>query len=240
MRTRFALVLASLLSAGILSAQAQDAPAQIQVETITETAAAQPSGAAPDAAFNCLDAAGQPVPSVTDTSSPLLFRTEVKDGAARIVYNPERLSRLSQQATLFLYAQECARLNMGMAGVQRNSLEQARSADCRAINTLKAAGQVTDDEIPFIEGDLVLSDTEWTDVAGPQRGFALATCQGDQPMLAQAAPVGGNTLAMVRAGAAATPAWDACVRRCAQPMLRCGSSESCLTPHLACVDRCGQ
>ena len=243
MRTRFALALASLLSVAVC-AQAQDAPAEIRVETITETttAAAQPAGAPADGAFNCLDAAGKPVPSVNDTASPLLFRTEVKDGTARIVYNPERLTRLSQQATLFLYAQECARLNMGMAGVQQNSLEQARAADCRAINRLKAAGQVTNDEIPFIEGDLILSDAEWTDVAGPQRGFALSACQGDMPVLAQqqAASAGGNTLAMVRAGATATPEWDACVRRCAQPMLRCGGSESCLTPHLACVDRCGQ
>lgn len=239
MRTRFALVLASLLSAGILSAQAQDAPAQIRVETVSQPEAAQPADGQ-TASFNCLDAAGQPVPSTTDTASPVLFRTEVKDGAARIVYNPERLTRLSQQSTLFLYAQECARLNMGMAGAQQNSLEQARSADCRAINRLKAAGQVTAEEIPFIEGDLVLSEDEWREVAGPVRGFALAACQGDQPVLAQAAPADGNTLAMVRAGAAATPAWDACVRRCAQPMLRCGGSESCLTPHLACVDRCGQ
>ena len=104
MRTRFALALASLLSVAVC-AQAQDAPAEIRVETITETtAAAQPAGAPADGAFNCLDAAGKPVPSVNDTASPLLFRTEVKDGTARIVYNPERLTRLSQQATLFLYA----------------------------------------------------------------------------------------------------------------------------------------
>lgn len=279
MRTRFALALASLLSASTLSllvtdaaakglaagvpapkpaaaaAPAPAAPAPVQVETVSEpvpAAALAPEAAAPvaaaeqPAAYACHDAAGKIVPSATDTSSPYVFRTVVKDGVASIVYNPNRLARLSQQSTLFLYAQECARLNMGMAGSQQNTLLQARTADCRAINNLKKAGQVTDEEIPFIEGDLVFSDEEWKEVAGPVRGYALATCNGDQPdpstlvatapAQAQTALVSGNRVALARMSN--SPAWAACVRKCAQPMLRCGANQKCQDPHLACVARC--
>lgn len=232
MRSRFTLICALFLSL---------LPIYSQAETVATESAPEP--------YQCLDAAGKPVPGVTDTGAALAFQTRIENGQATIRYNPERLARLSLQATLFLYAQECARLNMGMAGEQQITLTQARQADCRAIDQLRRDQRILPEEVALIESDLILSPQEWQQTSGPERGFDLTRCDGDQPSAVQlqapapqqaatAQAQHGNVLALPAGAKPASASWNACVRRCAQPMLRCGNNAGCLQAPQNCVAAC--
>lgn len=181
----------------------------------------------------CVDAAGAGVPALADPGLPAVVATSVEAGRAVIRYNPEVLPRLRAETRLFLFAQACARLNLGHPAQGELDAAAARRADCAAVATLRRSGFAEPGTIAAIEADLQLTDEEWTRVPGPRRAVELAGCQGR-----------GNLL-LPDAGAAGRPAWNACVRACAAPLYQCqarcaaAGCPDCEAAYERCQRACG-
>lgn len=163
---------------------------------------------------SCVDSRGRLLKAISDTQQAMLVRAVVETEEASIRYNPERLSRLSPQARLFLYAQECARVG-DAAGSP--SLESARLADCKGVSALLASGAVKRKDLPALQAELSFTAEEWALLTGPQRTFELGSCLERR----------GNVLTIPRTAPTAQQAGrNDCVRACGDRLWSC-QKQSC-------------
>lgn len=181
----------------------------------------------------CVDAAGAGVISLIDTQLPAVVATSTEAGRAVIRHNPQALPRLLGATRSFLYAQACARLNLGFAADGVLTAEQARRADCAALATLRRSGLLGDTSLDALEADLSLSEAEWAEVPGPRRPFALRAC-----------PATRGALRLPAGDAVESLAWNACVRACAAPLYQCqarcaaGGCADCEAAYARCNRAC--
>lgn len=181
----------------------------------------------------CVDAQGAAVPALSDDQLPAVIATGIEAGRAVIRYNPAVLPRLLPVTRSFLFAQACARINLGYSALGELDAGQARRADCTAADSLRRSGLLTAGAQPALEADLNLADDEWAWVPGPRRSFALGTCPA------------GSGRGLYGAPAVGQPGWNACVRACAAPLYRCqarcaaGSCADCESAYARCIAGCG-
>lgn len=176
----------------------------------------------------CTDAVGNAVPALADTTISVTVESRGADGAAQIHYNPQALPRLRHETRLFLFAQECARHNLGIVTGSPASLAEARRADCHGLDTLMRSGLLQAGQVNVIQRDLALTAAEWALVPGPVREFALEACVGDQTR--------GHVLSRPRAEQAG---WNACVRACGEQLRACRSPKAaCDADNDRCVGMC--
>jgi len=213
------------------------------IRTLCMLAALVLAGAAPASAQvrlvfdGCVDAAGQPVPSIADPTLERGFVTRVEHGRAVIRYNTAVPAGLPDHVRLFFYAHECARLELGLAPDVPRTVGDAWRADCRALDAIVASGLMAPRYVARLQDDLVLTDAEWDALPGPQREIDLPACARVP------APRG------VGLPPRPTPAredWNACVHRCGDTLLQCQrrtcnrlDCPDCLPANEACVAACG-
>lgn len=175
----------------------------------------------------CTDAAGAPVVSLEDPNLPAVVGSGVEAGRPVIRYNPEALPRLSPEARLFFYAHECARLNLGLPAGGKRELGSARRADCRGLDAMRRSGLIDGDAaVARLQAELDFSAEQWRLLPGPPRRFELAACR--QPGLPATPP---------------RPAWNACVRRCADSLRACNHAggvqgAACRADYERCTSLC--
>ena len=181
----------------------------------------------------CVDARGAAVPALSDDQLPAVVATGVEAGRAVIRYNPAALPRLLPVTRSFLFAQACARINLGYPALGELDADQARRADCAAADSLRRSGLLAAGAQPALEADLKLAEDEWAWVSGPRRGFALDACPS------------GSGRGLYGEPAAGQPGWNACVRACAAPLYRCqarcaaGRCADCESAYASCIAGCG-
>jgi hypothetical protein len=163
------------------------------------------------------------VASILDTTLADVVASRSEGGRPVIRYNPAVLPRLRPASRLFLYAHECARLNLGLPTAGERSLASARRADCWALASLARSGLVKGAaEVAAIQADLAFTAEEWLRLPGPPRRFDLAACRAPAPA------------ALCERG----PQWDACVRQCAAPLLGCERGGPAAAACGAAYERC--
>lgn len=182
----------------------------------------------------CVDASGNAVRSILDPGLDATFATRVEEGRAVIRYNPDVLPRIQPLTRLFLYASECARLNLGMAPAGPRADVDARRADCWGLTTLVRSGLVGEADIASIQSDLNFLGEEWRRIPGPVRSFDLPACYReivDRPSLAS--PSAGQD------------DWNTCTRACGDTLFACQKNvcrgpacEPCVARYEACVSLC--
>lgn len=182
----------------------------------------------------CVDSRGQQVRSILDETLDVTFDTRLEDGRAVIRYNPAVLPRLGAQTRMFLFAYECARLNLGMAPEAPRMLADARRADCWAVTTLLRAGHLSQSDIETVQDQLSFSLDEWMLVPEPPRGFDLQACYREsaaRPSLLHPA--------------ASQNDWNTCTRRCGDTLFACqrrvcggGECDPCMPAYRECVAEC--
>lgn len=159
----------------------------------------------------CKDSRGRNVTSETDYRLETLATARIEAEQPVIRYNPQVLPQLKSKTRLFLYARECAHHALGHPLDDARPTAMERRADCWAVETLmrsellKGEADVTD-----IRVDLVRSPQEWSQLPGPPRTFELEACYRSSLKLPRAIPASPNQ-----------PAWNACVRICAEHLLQC-------------------
>lgn len=176
----------------------------------------------------CTDPAGKSIEGLADASLPILVQAGRQEGRRVLRYNPDLLPQLAPAAKAFFYAQACARLLAG------NRPDVVRRADCAALQMLREAGILGQDEpaLARLQAELSLPEETWEQLPGPRRRFDFAACsRSGSLLLPEAGP--------------ATPRqrdWDACVRQCGDSLYRCpgkGSGAGCQEAYDRCHGACG-
>lgn len=184
------------------------------------------AGAAEPMIFDSCDSRGQRIAARPDTGLPVLVRSVADQGRPEIRYNPEILPRLSSNARLFFYAQQCARLGLGDAAVA------ARRADCVALNTLLDSEQLKYADLPALQAELQFSPEEWALLPGPPRTIDLSNCRASS----------GDVLRLPLPGQASPrqDAWNSCVRACADQLWSCRKTPAgnCQSAYDQCRSNC--
>lgn len=184
------------------------------------------AGAAETAILDSCDSRGQRIPARPDSALPVLVSTVSDQGRPAIRYNPEILPRLSANARLFFYAQQCALLGLNAAA------GMARRADCVALNTLLDSEQLKYADLPALQAELKFSAEEWALLPGPPREIDLSNCRfssGDVLRLPLAQPPSPRQ-----------DAWNTCVRACADQLWSCRKTPSanCQAAYDQCRSSC--
>lgn len=185
-----------------------------------------PAGAAEAMIFDSCDSRGQRIPARPDTGLPVLVRAVSDQGRLEIRYNPEILPRLSANARLLFYAQQCARLGLGdVAGA-------ARRADCVALNTLLDSEQLKYGDLPALQAELQFSPAEWSLLPGPPREIDLSNCRASSGDVLR--------LPLPRQASPRQDAWNTCMRACADQLWSCRKSPgaNCQTAYDQCRSNC--
>lgn len=158
----------------------------------------------------CVDTRGAPVRAISDGTLATVVEARIERGVAEIRYNRDRLPRLLPESRDFLFAHECARVNLGLPLGRDRTQRDAREADCEAAAMLLRSGLVDDDKLAAVEADLALSPPEWAAVPGPVRHFVPTSCAAE--ILARPSQTSPS---------AAQANWNVCVRRCAERLRAC-------------------
>jgi len=190
---------------------------------------------APSLVFDgCTDASGRPVPAVVATGQAEFVASRTNAGRAELHYNPDALPRRKDATRAFLFAQACARHNLGLPP-SNPTPEQARRADCWGLATLMRSQLVADEAgVAAIQADLGLSDEEWARLPGPRRTFNLAACYREALRLPSSAPPSASQSAL-----------NACLHACGDKLFRCqggalSSGGACMSAFDACEAACGR
>lgn len=184
------------------------------------------AGAAEPLLIDSCDSRGQRIAARLDGELPVLVRTVSDRGRTEIRYNPEVLPRLSANARLFFYAQQCARLGLGDAAVA------ARRADCVALNTLLDSEQLKYADLPALQAELQFSTEEWALLPGPPREIDLSNCRASSGDVLR--------LPLPRQASPRQDAWNTCVRACADQLWSCRKTpaDNCQTAYDRCRSSC--
>lgn len=176
----------------------------------------------------CVDAAGQSVAAVPDPALPVAIATVIEDGRPLIRYNHAALPRIGELGQLFLFAHECARLNLGMAPDAARTRDEARRADCWAGDMLLRSGLADTAALAALPATFELGADDWRKLPGPVRRVDLLSCPRHlSPSLA--VPAFGQE------------AWNACARRCGDTLLACQRTQrrdGCEAAHERCMAGC--
>lgn len=176
----------------------------------------------------CVGANGEPVAALADPLLERVVETRVEGGREVIRYNESVLPRLRSETRLFLFAQECARHNLGLPFGEAADPEQAQRADCEGLATLRRSGLIAAGGVDALARDLQFSPDEWTRLPGPVRMFRLEAC-----------PDGGAERHALDKPSAGQPDWNACVRGCGERRRECGpTSAACDEAYDRCVSLC--
>lgn len=176
----------------------------------------------------CTDAAGQPVPVVSDSSLDVIVSTN-GDGKRRVIrYNPALLPELSGEARQFFFAHECARQSLGIGSDKSLTPRMAFAVDCIGLATLKESGLLRDAAaVDALQAELEFSDEQWPRLPGPRRSFHFAAC----PKQA------GMVLPRTTPPTSAQVGWEACVRQCGDRLFRC-RGDACQETYDRCESVC--
>ncbi|MCB1896319.1 MAG: hypothetical protein H6945_12935 [Zoogloeaceae bacterium] len=182
----------------------------------------------------CVDSAGQPVRAVVDASQRQFVRIADEGGRPVLLYNPDALPRRRDSTRSFLFAQACARVNLGMPS-HGIGVADARRADCWGVETLRRSQLIVDPAgVAAVQADLDLDEDEWSRLPGPVRTFDLVSCRGEAIRLPSAARPDGNRRAV-----------NACLHACGDRLFRCqkgalSEAGACMSTFDACEAACGR
>jgi hypothetical protein len=187
---------------------------------------------------SCTDSRGHLLAAEADTALPELARVVAGPNGASIHYNPDLLTRLSQNTRIFLYMVQCAAHGIDESG-KKMSAAQARLADCMAANTLLTGNVVTRESLPALQSELTFNNEEWKQVPGPIRKFDLLNCttsitRGNVLHIPLDTPPDGKQVN-----------WNNCVRACADKLWTCqkgcrgAACNACTDTHGECKGACG-
>jgi len=181
---------------------------------------------------SCTDAGGRVVQGLPDPSLNVLVRAG-QDGGRRVIrYNTDVLPELSALARQFFFAQECARVALGLAPGVDPPPARARQADCIGAATLRTSGALDETAaLRALQAELVFSEDQWAQLPGPRRAFDLAACPART----------GIALPLPSAPSEQQVAWNACIRQCGDRLLHCQGGcrgAACGDACLAAYDRC--
>ncbi|MCB1906091.1 MAG: hypothetical protein KDH15_01880 [Rhodocyclaceae bacterium] len=192
-------------------------------------------GQQPSLTFDgCVDSAGRPVPAVPDGGQREFVRVRDDGGRLALVYNPDALAERSEATRSFLFAQACARINLGLPATGISAAD-AHRADCWGLETLRRSRLIIDpDGVAAVQADLDLSADEWSRLPGPERRFELASCQRQAIRLPSADRPDADRRAL-----------NACLHGCGDRLFRCqGGALSvagdCMRVFDACEADCGR
>ncbi|TVT54675.1 MAG: hypothetical protein FHK80_16490 [Azoarcus sp. PHD] len=179
----------------------------------------------------CVDAKGRMVVAAPDPTLPSAVSTRIEGGRPVIRYNHAAIPRLDERGQLFLFAHECARLNLGLPASAQRTPADARRADCWAASTLLRSGLIRTEDLGLLQETLDFSAEEWSRLPGPIRRIDLRSCPRHlSPSLHVPGPGQDD--------------WNTCTRRCADASLSCqggvaGRSDSgCDAAYSRCVALC--
>ncbi|MDP5239091.1 hypothetical protein Q9Q94_06085 [Uliginosibacterium sp. 31-16] len=185
----------------------------------------------------CTDSRDKPVASQADPALAVLVETRLVEGNRVIFYNPSRLPQLLPETRAFLYAHECAWTRLGMPIDLDRSVENARRADCWAVDTLTRSKLIKAGALEAIEMDLAMASTDSaSQLPSPSRELKLAACAGGKVLSSPASRSKGTVLEM--GSATASPAWNACVLGCGNKLFACGRGSSCQSSFDQCKAGC--
>ena len=176
----------------------------------------------------CVDAAGNAVAAIEDRSLPGPVNTRVEDGRAVIRYNTAALPGLGERGHLFLFAHECARLNLGMSPTAPRSRDDARRADCWAGDMLRRSGLVPLEGLAALQPNFEPGVADWRLLPGPMRRIDLLSCPRHLSPSLQG-PASGQD------------AWNTCARHCGDTLYACqrrATADACEAAHSRCMSRC--
>lgn len=181
----------------------------------------------------CVDEHGAQVAARPAPAQAAFVETRLVDGRAELHYNPDALPGRKELTRLFLFAQACARHNLGIAG-GTISPDEARRADCWGLTTLLRSRLVGDEQgVAAIQADLDLGADEWTRLPGPPRRFELASCYREALRLPSAAAPGASQVEL-----------NACLHGCGDRLFHCqggalSAGGSCMHAFDTCSAACG-
>lgn len=180
----------------------------------------------------CVDASGTPVIAQLAPDQAVAVQSVSGTDGAVIRYNPAVVPKLGEAGHLFLFAHECARLNLGMAPGEPRNRDDSRRADCWAGSSLLRSGLMSLDDLGDLQARFSgLGAAEWSLLPGPPRRIDLLSCPRHLSPSLSAPAFGQET-------------WNACARRCGDALYACqygsGSSSKaqCETRHEACMAGC--
>ncbi len=182
----------------------------------------------------CADARGGPIPAVAEVGQAAFVETRQGSRGVELHYNADALPRRKDLTRAFLFAQACARHNLGMAPVGL-SVTDARKADCWGLSTLMRSQLVTDETgVAAIQADLDLSAEEWGRLPGPARVFDLGACYREALRLPSSAPPSANQRDL-----------NACLHACGDRLFHCqggslSASGACMQQFESCEAACGR
>jgi hypothetical protein len=147
------------------------------VASVTTSATAQ--GFRPHSLHDttCVDTLGLKVqagPNPQLNNVAVAFRGQ--DGRPLITYNPLVLKRFHPVTQAFWFYHECAHHALGHSAGNR-PMSRERDADCWAVRTMRARGQLTAERLQIIQRDMQpLPGDGKLYLPGPQRAQHLAQC----------------------------------------------------------------
>lgn len=182
----------------------------------------------------CVDARGAAVPAVAAPQQPAFVEARSTASGVELHYNAEALPGRKDLTRAFLFAQACARQNLGL-GASGLGVADARKADCWGLATLMRSGLVPNEAaVAAIQGDLDLSADEWARLPGPPRSFNLAACYTEAIRLPSSAPPGRHQQDL-----------NACLHACGDRLFRCqggalSAAGACMNQFETCEAACGR
>ncbi|GAB2878082.1 hypothetical protein GCM10027046_02540 [Uliginosibacterium flavum] len=201
---------------------------------------AQTAMAADTVSFNfggCIDSREKAIVSQADPALPVIVETRLVEGNRVIFYNPTRLPQLLPETRAFLYAHECAWTRLGLPIDRERSAENARRADCWAVDTLTRSKILKAGALEGIEMDLAMVADSASQLPGPARELKLASCAGGRALSRPSAKGKGNVINTD--AATASPAWNTCMQGCGNRLYSCGRGDGCNASFNQCTAACG-
>ncbi len=179
----------------------------------------------------CVTASGQTVAAYADPALQHIAKASVKGSTPVIRYNPEIAPELRQDARLFLFARECARIYLQQPLNQQRPTKAVHRADCLALEMLRQSDVINGNtDVAEIETALAANSGIWQ----PGHGLKLASCPATYPPL-------GTGIALPRGvDAVHSDQWNRCVQRCGDTLYQCGNTSACQKSYETCAAQCGQ
>lgn len=179
----------------------------------------------------CVDAQGAPVTALADPTLAVAIDTRIEHGRAVIRYNHGAAPTLGEHGQLFLFAHECARLNLGMAPTGARTHDDARRADCWAADMLVRAQLIRPAALAALQPAFAAGNADWSKLPGPVRRIDLLSCPRHLSPSLQVPALGQD-------------AWNACARDCGDRLYACQRTarapddSDCAATHSRCMARC--
>jgi hypothetical protein len=184
----------------------------------------------------CTDATGRPVQEVDDPLLPVIVRAGRDGGAPVLRVNSAIMPGLAPRLRLFFHAGECARHALGQPVGAIPTPDQARRADCWALEVLRRSGELdAPGSLQAFQSELAFTAEQWKLLPGPPREIELAACRDRGvlrlPLDADASPLQQSSNRCIHG--CGDRLWQ-CQKACTQAACR----QSCEAAFDACQARC--